>query len=426
MVLLSYLSATFLYTRREYITNMSRPSRLLLLFCAGTLLLTGGAIATASVGEPLWESSQLTNSSAHVVEVSNSSNYLSLDQADVRQEQYESASLDVAGAVQGDALRLQGEQRKRIVQRQLADSDDETAFHRQLLQELESNALSLEEQRHQLYRQYSSGEIDGTQLFREVVRLGVTAEQYRDITDVVQGTSISEGLSRRYSNIEGGPSLLPSAMLSRIESHLSTAGTGTTYVQAGNQSLILASVEGDSYLREAMLLGEHDRDTPEQFGSGGASEAEDAFNRAQGLYPWTVSDAFNPTLRGFGNSSVYRLTASHTHGTLRTYLDGVTTNPFYEVHEKNPFAVPVTDFTQTTNDGLRLDVQVTDPTGPMLIEVIETEDVIYNNITVSIDEQPVKTMSSGGDFYTVQPAGSFEITARTDTGQEVSVAIFPE
>jgi len=397
-----------------------------LILCVSALLVAGGTAVTASADEPLWEADQLTNSTAHVIDVSNSSNYLSLDEREIKRQQYESVSLDVAGAVQGDALRLQGEHRKRGLQQQLSNTEDKRAFHTLLLTELEQNALALETQKRQLYRQYSSGEIQETQLFRELVRLGVAGEQYRNIADVMQRTIDTDALSNRYSNINGEPSLLPSAFLSRIETELSAAEATRMYVQAGNESLILASVEDDNFLREATLFGEFDRDGQEQFGLGDRSEARDALERAQSLYPWSMKDTFNPRLRGFGNSSTYRIASSHTHGTLQTYIDGRTTNPYHEIHQKNVFSVPVTDFTQATNDGLRLDVQLTDPTGPMLIEVIETDDLIYNNITVSIEDTPIKTMSSGGDFYTVQPVGSFEITAETDTGQEVSIAVFPD
>lgn len=405
---------------------MSRPSRLVSLLFVGLLLVTGGTVVAATVDQPLQGSNQLDNDSTQLVAVSNSSNYLSIDTEDIRREQYQSTSLDVAGAVQADAVRLQGSHKERMIQQRLEAGSDKRAIRLSVLRELEQNALSLERQKRQLYRQYSEGEIDTAQLFREVVRLGVAANQYRDIATSLQGTAGDDSLNRQYLNLDGEPALLPSVMVSQIESALSTGGTSQTYVQAGNESLLLATIAGDSFFREAMVFGEYDREGSQQFGADGGQEVEDAFSRAEQLYPWTVDDATDPELRGFGNTSVYRLTANHGHGSLQAYIDGTTRNTFYEIHEKEPFSVPVTDFTQTTNDGLRLDVQLTDPTGPMLIEVIETDDLIYNNITVSVGDEVVKTLDSGGDFFTIQPTGSFEVTAETDTGQKVSVAIFPD
>lgn len=408
---------------------MSFPSRrmLFLLLCASALMLAGGTVvATDTVDAPtlLWEVDQPSDSV--VIDVDNSSNYLSPRDDNVSQQEYEAASLDVAGAVQGDALRLQGEHRTRSLQQRVETSDNITAVATEAVRMLESDVRRLEQQKKQLYRDYSAGEIDSGTLFREVVRLGVTADQYRKLTNTVQNRiSSSRPVTTRYKSLRGELALMPSPLASHLEAGLTTGGQTPVYVQGGNESLILATVEGDTYLRQAVVLSERDRNAPRQFGEGGQSEADDAFARAESLYPWTVSESAQPEIRGFGNSSVYRLRAEHSHGQLQTYIDGGTTNPFFELHEKNPFSVPVTDFTQTTNEGLRLDIQLTNPTGPMRIEVIETGDLDANNITISIGDDQIANLSSGNDFYTIQPMGTFEVTAKTDTGEEVSILVFP-
>lgn len=406
---------------------MSFPSRLFFLLCVGTLLLAGGTVVTAGIDEPILNADQRTNGSADLVDVSNSTNYLSPDADNVTRQNYQGAALDVAGAVQGDTIRLHGEQREQVLQERLENADENDTVELDTVRALERQAQTLEQQERQLYRDYSEERIDTARLFREAVRLGVTAEQYRDISGIVQDQDISPStVDLRYSNLDGELSLLPSPLVTHIESELATGGQTPIYVQGGNGSLVLATVEGDTYLREAMVLDRRDRDAPEKFGTGGQSEADDAYTRGEQLYPWTVEDAESPEIRGFGNTSVYRLQASHTHGELRTYMDGATTDPFYEVQEKNPFEVPVTDFTQTTNEGLRLDIQLTNPTGPMRIEVIDTGNLEYDNITVSVGDNSVATLSSGTDFYTVQPVGTFEVSAETDTGERVSIHLFPE
>lgn len=408
---------------------MSFPSRrmLFLLLCAGALVLAGGTVVatdTVDSASLLWEGDQPSDSV--VIDVDNSSNYLSPRADNVTQRDYEAASLDVAGAVQGDALRLQGEHRTHSLQERFESSGNTTVVATQTVRMLERDVRELEQQKRQLYRDYSEGNIETSALFREVVRLGVTADQYRKMTNTVQNRiSSSKPVTTRYKNLKGELAMMPSPLASHLEAGLTTGGQTPLYVQGGNESLVLATVEGDTFLRQAMLLSERDRTALEQFGDGERSEADDAFARAESLYPWTISDSSQPEIRGFGNSSVYRLRASHSHGELQTYIDGGTTNPFFELQEKNPFSVPVTDFTQTTDEGLRLDIQLTNPTGPMRIEVIETGDLDANNITVSIGDDQVTTISSGDDFYTIQPMGTFEVTAKTDTGEEVSILVFP-
>ncbi|MFC7072231.1 hypothetical protein ACFQJ7_05005 [Halovenus rubra] len=396
-----------------------------LLLCLGVLIIAGGSVvAAAGSGSLAWSQEQQSNTS--IIAVENSSNYLSPPVENVTQQTYKTATLDVSGAVQGDALRLQGAQEVRRLGNKLATTDDAEGDAMEILQRLKQNARTLEQQKRQLYREYGTGEMKTEQLFREIVRLGVTADQYVRLAETVKsGTPALDRVSSQYSSLMGEFALLPSPIVSHLESGFTTGGQTPLYVQGGNESLVLATVQGDTFLRQATLPEQRKYEIPLQFGDGERSEADDAFARAQALYPWAVSDAAQSEVRGFGDTAVYRLQASHTHGELQTYVDGGTTNPFYELQEKNPFSVPVTDFTQTTENGLRLDVQLTNPTGPMRVEIIETADLDAQNITLSIDDEELTTLSSGEDFYTIQPLGPFEITAQTDAGDQVSVLVFP-
>ncbi len=409
---------------------MSFPSRqILLLLCVGVAILTAGSVVAAESpvdSSPMSGVNQPSELPNIIIDVENSSNYLSPEQQNVTQESHESISLDVASAVQSDSIRLQGEYRRLELEEKLEADDGETNTEVETARIIEQDVEELEQEKQQLLRSYSGGNVESQTLLREVVRLGVTADQYNTLIDTVRETgSPSQSVSLRYSNLEGESMLLPSPVMWHLESELATGSQTPTYVQAGNESLVLATVVGDTYIREAVMYSERQRGIPQQFGADNRSEADDAFARAEQLYPWTLSDAFQPELRGFGNSSVYRVQASHSHGEMETYLDGGTTNPFYEIHEKNPFSVPVTEFTQKSENGLRLDVQLTDPTGPMRIEVIETGDLEFDNITVSVDDKPVAELSSSDQFYTVQPRGTFEISAETDTGENVSILVFP-
>ncbi len=409
---------------------MSFPSRLMLiLFSVGlVLVIAGSAVAADESPAPVSAvvESQESTSSPVMIDVENSSNYLSPAQENVTQEAYSAVSLDVSSAVHSDSASLQGEHERLVLERKLNATEERDALELDTARSLERNVQQLEQEHQQLLEEYSNGATDTQTLAREVVRLNVIAEQYDRLAETVEENGNPTGsVGTRYSNLQGESMLLPSPLTNHLESGLTTGDSTPTYIQGGNESLVLATVVGDTYVREAVMFSERDRIAPQQFGSGEQSEANDAFARAEELYPWTVSDSFRPELRGFGNSSVYELQASHSHGELQTYLDGATTNPFYEVHEKNVFSVPLTDLAQSVDDGLRLNVQLTDPTGPMRIEVIETGNQNYDNITVEVGNDRVAELSSGDLFYTVQPRGTFEVSAETDTGENVSVLVFP-
>lgn len=407
---------------------MSFPSRqLLFVFCAAALVLAGSAVVVADSAErsPVpWESTTVTDHSTVMIEADNSTNYLSPDGDNVTRMEYQGATLDVAGAVESDTLQLQGEHQRKVLEQRL-ENEPGTTVAVDTIARLERDITTLEQEQRQLYRSYSDGELDTPTLFREIVSLGVTADQYRTLAMTAEDSVAETGeLNTRYTNLDSEIPMLPSPFVTHIGTELRTEGGTPMYVQAGNESLVLAAVQGNTYLREAVLFSERDRNMTDQFGTGDRSGAEDAFNRAGQLYPWTMDNRDKGQSRVLGNTSVYQVQFGHTHGELETYLDGGTTNPFYEVQEKNPLAVPV-EFTQTLSDGLRLDIEMTNPTGPMRVEVIDTRDEEFERLTVSIDGNTVATKSDGGSIATVQPRGPFEISAETDTGREVSLFLTP-
>ena len=398
---------------------MSMPSRrILLLVCVLALALAAGAVATADVVVSDEEDEQRP---AEIIEVQNSSNYLSATSDNVTQESHTSAGLDVSGAVEADALALQGTHERLALESALEAPEAHGDIEVETLEMLESDTEALERQQQRLFADYSEGGVDTSTLVREVVRLEATAEQYRQVRETILEEGVSSRLTTRYSNLEGEAPFIPSPIAPMLEAGLAGEGDIPLYVQGGNDSLVLATVSEDgTYLREAVLHSNRDTDAQQQFGAGGRSEAEDAFNRAEFLYPWASAEQFRPDLRGFGNNTVYRFTSEHSHGVTRSYLDGATTNPFYEIHEKNALTVPVADFSQRTDNNLRLTVESIAPTGPILIDVRQTGGA-SEQINVYIDDTHVKTLDGSGDFWSVQPIGSFEVTAENEAGEEVSV-----
>ncbi len=402
---------------------MSTPSqRILFLVCVLALALATGAVATADVVVSEDEDEQKP---AGLIEVQNSSNYISATADNVTQETHTSVGIDVSGAVEADALALQGAHERIALEAALESPEDHTDLDREMLEVLEADTESLERQQQQLFADYSDGDVDTPTLVREVVRLEATAEQYRQVREKMLQEGVSSGLSTRYSNLAGETPLIPSPMGSTLEAGLAGEGDVPLYVQGGSDSLVLASVTPDgSYLREAVLHSNRAPDEPPVFGAGDRSEADDAFDRAEVLYPWASAERFRPDLRGFGNNTVYRFSSEHSHGVIHSYLDGATTNPFYEIHEKNALAVPVADFSQRTDNNLRLTVESLAPTGPMLIDIRET-GAGGEDIKVYVGGSHVDTLEGSGDLWSVQPLGSFEVTAENEDGEDVSVFIIP-
>lgn len=413
---------------------MKLPSTLSLLLAISLLTVaavTGGAAVADTVAQEntqtgsnaTGESRQITDGSPVIVQSSNSSNYLSPPSENISRETYSRPALDVGSAIQSDSLRLQGEHETREIRELFAEDSDIT--EEAVLEDIEADLQSIESQYKALFQQHSNGNVASSTLFREFVRLGVTGEQYQQLTEAVESAgNPPASVDLRFRNLRGEIGLFSSPVVSHLDSELRTGGSEPVYIQGGENSLVLGTVVGDTYLREAILFGQRDRNATEQFGSETRSDVQDAFDRARTLYPWALSEGGQSELQGFGNSSIYRIEATHSHGELRSYLDGGTTNPFVEIQEKNPFEVSASDFAQQTGNGVRLSVETTDPTGPMRVDVVETEETT-GNITIFVDGVALETVEGSQTLWTVQPRGSFEVSAETDAGETISVVIFP-
>ena len=114
------------------------------------------------------------------------------------------------------------------------------------------------------------------------------------------------------------------------------------YTQSTDDALVLATIDGASYLRQATVRAERDLGGEDQF----VDLWRDATNRAETLYPWAFGsdnlrdlDVIN--LQVF--SQVYAVKAQHAHGELTVYLDGATRNVFHENQQKPLGSQPATD-----------------------------------------------------------------------------------
>jgi len=170
------------------------------------------------------------------------------------------------------------------------------------------------------------------------------------------------------------------------------------------------------------LRAERDPGGDDQFAAENPDvPAQPAFSRGVQLYSW--AEGSNADSRGFRGTSIYVFRANHSHGTLFSYLDGGTTNPFHEYQFKRSAAVPVTETETNTSQSLRLNVQYTDPTGPMLVSLIGSGGAVPPSTTVTVDGQRVGRITGGGQLWTVQPIGTFSVTVTTEAGESVSVTV---
>lgn len=359
------------------------------------------------------------------IPVENSTNYLSPDSENLTRQAFGQAGVDLGAAVRADAERLEARHNRLSDDALREEAPTPARAAERIVDRVERRIDSLDERQAQLFSEFSSGAMSTRTLLAELSALEVAARQQREAVGELQAQSLSGALSTQVDRLEVETALLPNPVSDR----LAGAATGATdpievYLGATPNALVAATVVDGRYVRQTTLRNERERGGEDQFAAQNPDvPPQAAFSRASELYSWAGKQ--NADSRGFSGTSVYVFRSNHSHGDLSSYLDGATTNPFHESQSKRSAVVPVTETRTNTDQSLRLNVQYTDPTGPMLVSLIGSGGTLPPSATVTVNDQPVGQIAGGGQLWTVQPIGSFRVAVTTDRGEAVSVTVQP-
>ena len=372
----------------------------------GAVGLTGAFSADAS-GPP------------EVVQVTNSTNYITAGSANITRQEYEEASLDVGAAMVADAERLEARHDELVFEEQRDAAVDSDTAARGITRVVEQRVSSLDDRQQQLFANYSSGELSTETLLTELVGLEVAAREQRQRIEELQDQEIPDDVAERLEALSVETTLLRAPVSERVTA-AKTEGSDPVrvYVASSPDSLVASSVLGDRYVRQATLRGERDRFGEDLFAEDSRGRAQVARVRGIDFYG-TQPD----TVRGFRNTRIYEYRANHTQGELFAYLDGATRNPFHEYQFKQPVVDVAAETTSNTGESFRMNVQYTDATGPMAISLLGTGSESPPAVDISVDGQPVGTVEGGGQLWTIQPVGGFTVAATTEDGETVSVRV---
>lgn len=385
------------------------------------LLLLVCLVATASV----------TATQTSLVVDQNSTNYLAIAEEDVTQESYESVGVDVSAAVAADAQRLHGEHDKRTFETRYDRAptpEDRADIAEEEVLRIENNLESIDTERAKLMRAHSNGTMSADRLLYELIRLDAAASQQQASLGRVANTvddspdvSLPVRLDQYATNVDGELVLLPSPVMEEVmASKNGTDEHQQIFLQASEEGLVMTTVAGDEFRRQATLRDEYIPNAPDQFDDGDEPRIVVAFQRGAELYPWLFENADGtPSISGFGDSSIYLISADHPHGTTASYVDGATTNVFREHHTGNPESLPVSTTLSNSTAELDVRVELTRPTGPMRVTAT-TPDGEPLRADITVNGNNVGRTDGNGQLWTVQPSGQFRITAAS-LGDQVVV-----
>lgn len=180
---------------------------------------------------------------------------------------------------------------------------------------------------------------------------------------------------------------------------------GPVHVSGAEMGTILATIDGDEYVRETVRIDNRHR--------GGEVELVGltaAIDRTEALYPWTFTDRGSLSFVE-ASDDVYHATSSYAGGSVEIYLDRSSTNPYKE-HQRLTLAQTNTiQVIDETADDLRLVVDATYPGGPARIAVTDPETGDPVDASLTVNDETIGTAGTDGTAWIVAPRGDLTVTA---------------
>lgn len=291
--------------------------------------------------------------------------------------------------------------------------------------DVETRITTLRSDARALRATYAAGTIDAQTFLQRLARLNARAATLETTLDRLQAQA--DDLPRFSMN--GRIQLLESKLVGYrgpVSERARAATVGASpptrvSVIASSDGVVLSTLDGNGYVREAYR---EDQRTPDTVSSFTLAEAA---NRAFELYPLAYNESQQP---GFGTNidgsvggNIYRVTLTMPTGSIRAYLDDGTRNVFFEIQERRVDLLDSRPSVTGAANGTRLTVNRTYPGGPLELSLADAETGGPLQATVVVAGHAVET-DVDGTAWTLAPGGRFEVTAIGPDGN-VTVSVNP-
>ena len=291
----------------------------------------------------------------------------------------------------------------------------ETAEQRQrrilaAINEIEQDEVSLNSRQRAAIDAHAAGEISDRELLDELATIGTVAREYDarlDVLDDLAADTEDFSSPNRLDELQVQLQVYEGPVRDHaLATTRGVTGGGDIHVASTEGAVVLATIDGDEYVREAFRTDRWNR-------AGGTIGSEDAINVTSASYPETTA------LRepdAFGAGSVQRVTVSHETGELRTFVSGGNDQVFVEHQRIALDAFPDSEPRSTTADGFNATVDRTYPGGPVRVTVLDDEErtpVPDVTVTMSVDggdSEAIGITDGDGVVWTLSPMESYRIT----------------
>jgi len=345
----------------------------------------------------------------------------------------QSVDADLASALGTERARLESTLAASAFEQEFEAAPDRTAkisTVRSAIGSLETKGEVLREERTAAVRAFNHGELTGGELFRSFALIKTRAdgiqERLATIEAVTQQSEFSmpSYLSIRLSSLEADLVSLRGPVLERItaaaRAEHSPIRIGVTTADSG---MVLGTIEGETFYREGALWTARAETGPNQFASDASSPLLATHEHAQAVYPWAFEHLVsNPSISGFGDSTIYPVRLNHAHGEVIAYFDGRTTDVFFERQRLRLSQLPNSTVATNQTDSLSIRVNETGEGRPLAVTVTDPVTQSGTNAQITVGNETVGQTGDAGQLWILDVADGQRITATAD-GESVSVTI---
>jgi transcriptional regulator with XRE-family HTH domain len=332
---------------------------------------------------------------------------------------YASSTVDVAPVV--DAAHGVGEieLRERIIERRLQEAstvDEQRQVLRQETEQVSEQVAELQGRERRALSRYERGEISAEELLRVLATVDTEARRANELVSLLQDEAAQVPFLSSTSDELQSLQIELATLYGPVREHAGEVLRGnalTTRVQVSvsGEAVAIATIRGDTYVREVTVPENLDTETTDQFES-----ENEVISRIGTLYPWawTSETSSVRTYTNFENG-FYRIDVDHAHGRLTSYVDGGTKNVFREIQYKSVERMPPGQQTVARANGTVLRMNQSFVGGPVEVRTLNATTAEPVEGVVYLDGTRVGRTTNGREWL-VGPSGEYEVTVVTDAG----------
>jgi hypothetical protein len=278
--------------------------------------------------------------------------------------------------------------------------------------QIEQRVVALTAAQQQAITAFGTGEMSADDFLWELARIDAVARELQhrqaEIETRAGGDADIVLSASRLDTLAGELAVLTGPVRAEVRAVVTgQSPSNRFFAQVGPESVVLSVIRDDVYIREA-YRGEFREGGPDSSISSPRSE-----EIVEEGYPtiWSMRTTEDPEQIDDGVSA--RIELEHDRGRLVAYVDAETERVFRGVQYRPIELSSTRQSSSAVKDGLRLTAHPTFPGGPILFELVRTDDGTPLDAPITVGPPGGRSVVVGetAAVWTIEPAAAYQVTA---------------